>query len=100
MGGHCILLLVHLHRDTVRRRESWQGTNSGPNISVNVMFPAQVSMAGSDEQSGRLQSRDRIPSVFLEVTSRDVLNLTLTKTSISLMNELAHVRMNVGISAW
>ena len=50
-------------------------------------------MLPSVEQSNiaRRQSLDLDPDVSIEVTSKDVLNLTLTQTCITLINELAHV---------
>lgn len=41
--------------------------------------------------AGRRQSLDLVPDVSIEVTSKDVLNLTLTQTCINLIDELAHV---------
>ena len=50
-------------------------------------------MSGNAEQlnTRRRQSLDLVPDMSIEITSMDVLNLTLTKTSISLVNELVHV---------
>ena len=49
----------------------------------SLIFPVQVSMSATAQSDA--------PEMSIEFTSRDVLNLTLTKTCISLINELACV---------
>ncbi|KAL5484368.1 hypothetical protein EMCRGX_G020849 [Ephydatia muelleri] len=62
------------------------------NLCADWSLAAKVSMLPSVEQSNiaRRQSLDLDPDVSIEVTSKDVLNLTLTQTCITLINELAH----------
>ena len=55
-----------------------------------------MSRNAGQTNGGQQQSPDLDPEVSIEVTSKDVLNLTLTRTCISLINELANVsRLNM-----